>query len=102
MPIPDEPSAIYAHVAAALAAAVEEPWREIVLRIDTVEGSIGLTGDYATPDGARCDLDVRRLDYSVSKALRNLNRQMAGTAAAWSDAAFHLSQDGGFRFAVLR
>lgn len=102
MPAPDQPDAIYAHVAAALASAVDEPWREIVLRTDAAGGSIGLTGDYATPDGTQRDLDVRRLDHSVSKALRNLNRQMAGTAAAWTDAAFHLSQDGDFRFAILR
>lgn len=94
----DTPEGIYRHVGQALADSVAEPWSEIRLRIDMVEGSVGLTGDYTrASSGEVADLDVRKLDYSVSKAVRNLHR-LTGSSAhePWSKAVFALKADGAF------
>jgi hypothetical protein len=96
-----EPGAIYADVATKLAAGVDGDWREIVLKISVLDNSVGLAGEYATQAGEKRDLDVRRLDYPVSKALRNLHRLMCGGASAWSQAEFRLMPNGDFRFVVL-
>lgn len=93
----DTPEGIYRHVGQALADSVAEPWSEIRLRIDMFDGSVGLTGDYTKASGDIADLDVRKLDYSVSKALRNLHRATASSAhEPWSKAVFSLKSDGAF------
>lgn len=93
----DTPEGIYRHVGQALAGSVAEPWSEIRLHVDVIDGSVGLTGDYTRAAGEVADLDVRKLDYSVSKALRNLHRLTASSAhEPWSKAVFSLKSDGAF------
>ena len=93
----DSPEGIYRHVGQALADSVAEPWSEIRLHVDVIDGSVGLTGDYTKTAGGVADLDVRKLDYTVSKALRNLHRLTASSAhEPWSKAVFSLKSDGAF------
>jgi len=93
----DTPEDIYAYVGQALADAVAEPWSEIRLEIDAEGDSIGLTGDYTRVGGVVADLDVRKLGYTVSKALLNLRRITVSSAhKPWSRAVFSLKADGDF------
>lgn len=93
----DSPEGIYRHVGQALADSVAEPWSEIRLHVDVIDGSVGLTGDYTKAAGDVADLDVRKLDHTVSKALRNLHRLTASSAhEPWSKAVFSLKSDGAF------
>ncbi len=93
---------IYARIGQALVDCVGEPWREIRLHIDVVDNSIGLTGDYLRESGAPADLDVRRLDHSVVKAIRQLHKTSHRSGnAAWTRADFILKPDGQFQLRLM-
>jgi hypothetical protein len=95
--------AIYHHVAGQLAESANEAWSEIRLQISIIDGSVGLTGDYDRAQGGTADLDVRRLDYSVSKALRNLHRLTVQEGQEpWSEVVFTLKAGGNFALRFLR
>jgi hypothetical protein len=99
----DPADAIYRHVAAQLAESTSEAWSEIRLHISIIDGSVGLTGDYDRAQGGTIDLDVRRLDYSVSKALRNLHRLTVQEGQEpWSEAVFTFKANGEFALRFLR
>jgi hypothetical protein len=71
--------------------------------ISIIDGSVGLTGDYDRAQGGTADLDVRRLDYSVSKALRNLHRLTVQEGQEpWSEVVFTLKAGGNFALRFLR
>jgi hypothetical protein len=89
----DSPADIYEHVFDALLMQPQDDWIEIHLHADVDENSVGLTADYSTADGRTLDLDVRKLDHSVSKAIRDLRRIMTG-ASQWSKAHFLLKRSG--------
>ena len=59
---------IYDFVANALAAAVDEPWKEIRLQAEVWKTSTGFTGDFTRDPAERgvADLDVDRLGYAVA------------------------------------
>jgi hypothetical protein len=91
----DSPAEIYNHVFDALLMLPEGDWLEIHLHADVDGESVGLTADYRTNTDSTENLDVRKLDHSVSKAIRNLQRIMAGTTGkAWSKAYFLLKRSG--------
>jgi hypothetical protein len=94
----DTPEGIYRYLGQSLADSVAEPWSEIRLAIDMIEGSVGLSGDYTRAGSAEtADLDVRKLDYLVSKAVRNLHRLTDSSAhEGWSKAVFTLKANGTF------
>jgi Protein of unknown function, DUF600 len=90
---------IYDLVANALAAAVDEPWKEIRLQAEVWKTSTGFTGDFTRDPAERgvADLDVDRLDYSVAKAIKKLQTIMTSDAhEPWNQATFRLTPDGGF------
>ncbi|WOH53612.1 immunity protein YezG family protein [Bradyrhizobium sp. sBnM-33] len=90
---------IYDFVANAMAAAVDEPWREIRLETEIWKTSTGFTGDYTRDPAERgvADLDVDRLDYAVAKAIKKLQTIMASTAhEPWNKATFRVTPDGEF------
>jgi hypothetical protein len=99
----DPADAIYRHVAGQLAESADGPWSEIRLHISVIDGSVGLTGDYDRAQGGTVDLDVRRLDYSVSKALHNLHRMTVQDGQEpWSEVVFTLKAGGNFALRFLR
>jgi len=88
---------IYEHIANALAGAVDEPWSEIRLVSKIWMTSTGFTGDYTRqpPDLGVADLDVDRIDYSVTKALKKLQSIMTSTShGPWNKVTFKLAPDG--------
>jgi hypothetical protein len=90
---------IYDFVANAMAAAVDEPWREIRLETEIWKTSTGFTGDYTREPAERgvADLDVDRLDYAVAKAIKKLQTIMASSAhEPWNKATFRVTPDGEF------
>ena len=90
---------IYDFVANALAAAVDEPWKEIRLETEIWNTSTGFTGDYTRDPAERgvADLDVDRLDYAVAKAIKKLQTIMTSTAhEPWNKATFRVTPDGEF------
>lgn len=91
----DSPAEIYEHVFDALLMEPQGDWLEIHLHADVDDNSVGLTADYVTADGRSENLDVRKLDHSVSKAIRNLRRIMTGAGqTGWSKAHFLLKRSG--------
>lgn len=96
--MPESEQDIYAYIGQALADCVDEPWSEIRLHIDVVDNSIGLTGEYLRESGASADLDVRKLDHAVTKAIRQLHRTShLSRTASWMHADFILKPDGQFQ-----
>jgi Protein of unknown function, DUF600 len=90
---------IYDFVANALAAAVDEPWKEIRLETEVWKTSTGFTGDYTRDPAERgvAHLDVDRLDYAVAKAIKKLQTIMASSAhEPWNKATFRVTPDGEF------
>ena len=90
---------IYEFVANALAAAVDEPWKEIRLQAEVWKTSTGFTGDYTRDPAERGvdDLDVDRLDYAVAKAIKKLQTIMTSESKdPWNRATFRLTPDGEF------
>jgi len=90
---------IYGFVANALAAAVDEPWKEIRLQAEIWKTSTGFTGDFTRDPVERgiVDLDVDRLDYAIAKAIRKLQTIMASDShEPWNLATFRLTPDGEF------
>jgi hypothetical protein len=93
---------LYVHIWRALADCVAEPWSEIRLHIDVIDNSIGLTGEYLRASGTLAGLDVRQLDHSVTRALRQLHKasHRSGTAS-WMRADFIVKPDGQFRLKLM-
>ena len=90
---------IYDFVANALAAAVDEPWKEIRLQAEVWKTSTGFTGDFTRDPAERgvADLDVDRLDYAVAKAVKKLQTIMASDShEPWNQVTFRLAPDGEF------
>jgi len=90
---------IYDLVANALAAAVDEPWKEIRLQAEVWKTSTGFTGDFTRDPADRgvADLDVDRLDYTVAKAIKKLQTIMTSQAhEQWNQVTFRLTPDGSF------
>ena len=90
---------IYDFVANALAAAVDEPWKEIRLQAEVWKTSTGFTGDFTRDPAERgvADLDVDRLDYAVAKAIKKLQMIMASDShEPWNQVTFRLAPDGEF------
>ncbi len=95
----ETPEGIYAHIAQSLIGSVADAWLEIRLHVDVIDGSVGLTGECDLSSGRTTDLDVRKLNYTVSKAIRNLHRQMSSAGQEpWCRAVFVLKPDGLFEF----
>ncbi len=91
----DSPAEIYDQIFDALLMCPEGDWLEIHLHADVDENSVGLTADYRTADGAAENLDVSKLDHSVSKAIRNLRRIMtSNNGIGWNKAHFLLKRSG--------
>ena len=92
---------IYDFVANALAAAVDEPWKEIRLQAEVWKTSTGFTGDFTRDPAERgvADLDVDRLDYAVAKAIKKLQTIMASRFARAMESG-NVSTDAGRR--ILR
>ncbi|MDQ0319895.1 hypothetical protein QO002_002033 [Pararhizobium capsulatum DSM 1112] len=89
------PAEIYDHVFDAVMMSIDGDWIEIHLQADVDDQSVGLKGDYRTAEGETLDLDVRKLDYSVSRAIRDLSRIMADTEkSGWTKAVFLLKRSG--------
>lgn len=99
---PESEQDIYAHIGQALADGVDEPWREIQLYVDAIDNSIGLTGEYVQEGGASAHLDVRQLDHSVTKAIRQLHKMshLSGNAS-WTRADFVLTPNGRFQMRLI-
>jgi hypothetical protein len=90
---------IYEFVANELAAAVDEPWKEIRLQAEVWKTSTGFTGDFTRDPEERgvADLDVDRLDYAVAKAIKKLQTIMTSSAhEPWNKATFRVTPDGEF------
>jgi hypothetical protein len=96
--MPESEQDIYARIGQALADCVDEPWREIRLYVDVIDNSIGLTGEYVQQGGASAHLDVRQLDHSVTKAIRQIHEtsHLSGNAS-WTRAVLVLKPDGRFQ-----
>ncbi len=89
---------LYHSIGQALADCVAEPWSEIRLHIDVIDNSIGLTGEYLRENGALADLDVRQLDHSVTRAIRQFHKVSHRSGnASWMGADFILRPDGQFQ-----
>ncbi len=96
--MPESEQDIYARIGQALADCVDEPWREIRLYVDVIDNSIGLTGEYVQQGGASAHLDVRQLDHSVTKAIRQIHETSHPPGnASWTRAVLVLKPDGRFQ-----
>src|SRR5688572_15668097 len=93
----DTTHGIYAYIGEAMAGVIDGTWRNARLEADVAGGSVGLSGQVERHDGRLEGLDVHRLDFRVSKAVRNLHRIMAREDGKdWNRVDFELAESGEF------